>query len=110
MATVVRATVALGPARASRDGLGEATRFVARGNAGLEALVILAVDLLLLRGEITKSIVLLGDGRGLRRLGGRFPGAAAFSPILRIALELDGLRKQRRKVPSPRGFFRGDEP
>ena len=114
-AAVVCATVVLGPARASRDGLNEATCFIARGNAGLEALVVLTVDLLLLRGEITKSVILLGDGRGLRRLGGRFPGAAAFGPILRIALKLHGIRpavlgRQRRKVSSPRGFFRGDKP
>ena len=48
-AAIVRAIVALGPARASRDGLNEATRFVASGNAGLKALVVLAVDLLLIK-------------------------------------------------------------
>jgi hypothetical protein len=61
-AAVVRATVTLGPTRASRDGLDEATRFVASGNAGLEALVVLAVDFLLVRVEVVHSVVLLGDG------------------------------------------------
>ena len=64
------------------------------GNAiGVDLLIVDAVlvELLLLRGEIAKSVVLLGDGRGLRCLGGRFPGAATFGPILRIALELNGL-------------------
>jgi hypothetical protein len=93
-------------------------RFVVSGNAfGVELLIVdvVLVELLLLRGEIAKSVILLGDGRGLRRLGGRFPGAAAFGPILRIALKLHGIRPavlgwRRRKVSSPRGFFRGDKP
>jgi len=69
-------------------------RFVGSGNAvGVELLVVEVVltELLLLQGKIAKSVVLLGDGRGLCRLGGHFPGAAAFGPILRIALKLDGL-------------------
>jgi len=92
-ADVVRAIVSLGPARASQDGLDEG--FVARGNAvGVDLLVVdvVLVELFLLRGEIVIFVVLLGDGRGLCRLGGRFPGAAAFDPLLRIALELKGLR------------------
>jgi len=88
---IIRAAVAPGPARASRDGLPH--RCVASGNAvGVELLVVdvVFVELLLLRGEIAKSIVLLGDGGSRCRLG--FLGEAAFGRILRIALELDGLR------------------
>jgi len=87
---IVRAAIAPGPARASRDGLARCC--VASGNAvGIELLVIdvVFVELLLLRGEIAKSVVLLGDGGSLCCLG--FLGAAAFGRILRIALELDGL-------------------
>jgi len=92
LAAVVRATIARCPARASQDGLDEATRFVASGNAGLEALVVLAVDLLLVRVKVVSSVVLLGDGGSLGRLGEAFLGAAAVGPIIQIAVELDGLR------------------
>jgi len=105
---------------------------IVRDGATLKSIVIVVVlvELLLLRVEIATSVVLLGDGGGLRRFGGRFLGAAAFGQaaglgrIVRIALgvalgvlESDGLRPaafarsmRRRKVSSPRGFFRGDGP
>jgi hypothetical protein len=119
---IVLAAVALGPARAIWDG--RTRRFLARSieqaflgatavgplvydGATLESIVVVVVlvELLLLRVEIARSRVLLGDGGGLRHPGGHLLGAAAFGhaaglgPIVRIALgvalgvlESDGLR------------------
>jgi hypothetical protein len=107
VAPIVLAAVALGPARAIRDG--RVRRFVARSverllvtflgalvddGATLESIIVVVVlvKLLLLRVEIARSRVLLGDGGGLRRPGGHLLGAAAFGqaaglgPIVRIAL------------------------
>ncbi len=70
------AAIALGLARASQDGL--TRRFVASGHAVLEALIVLAVSLLLLQVEVVNSVVLLGDGGSLH------------GPIIRIVFELDG--------------------
>jgi len=91
---IVFPAIALGPARASRDGC--ARRFVAsnvellivvclgatavgpivRNGATLKSIVVVVVlvELLLLRVEIANSVVLLGDGGGFVVLGGAFLG------------------------------------
>ncbi len=103
--------------------------FVASCKAILEAIIVLdvlVVELLLILVKIDNSFDLLCDGESLGGcLGERLLGAAAFSPIIRIALGLPwgssslmasfrpcsaiafARSRRRRKVSLPRGFFRG---
>jgi hypothetical protein len=148
---IVLVAVAIGPARASRDG--RKRRFVARSiarlivvflgvtavgpivcdGATLESIVVVVVvvELLLLRVKIASSGVLLGDGGGLRRpllraapsdkppVSVRSSGSpwglpwGSSSPMgsvrPRSAVAFARSRR-RRKVSSPRSFFRGDGP
>jgi hypothetical protein len=89
--SIVRAAVELGLA-IKGTARGRELLIVARDTSVLATvLAVLGVELLLLRVELP-FVTLLCDGRGLRRLGGRFLGAAAFGqaaglgPIVRIAL------------------------
>jgi hypothetical protein len=94
--------------------------------------VLVLVELLLLRVKIARSCVLLGDGGGLRRPGGTLSGRPpSDKPPVSVRLTgspwgspwgslspMGSVRprsavafaqsRQRRKVSSPRNFFRGD--
>jgi hypothetical protein len=148
---IVLDAVALGPARAIWDG--RTRHFVARSveraflgatavgplvydGATLESIVvvIVLVELLLLRVEIARFRVLLGDGGGFVILGGAFSGRPPFDkPTVSVrssgspwgspwgsSSPMGSVRprsavpfarsRQRRKVSSPRNFFQGDGP
>jgi len=109
---------------------------IVRDGATLKSIVVVVVlvELLLLRVEIANSVVLLGDGGGFVVLGGAFLGRppsdkwpasvrsfrspwgspwGSSSPMGSVrphSAAAFARSMRRRKVSSPRGFFRGDGP